>query len=83
VQAKRYFLEHLPHVGWQPTDGKDNLYGIQQGLDESGLAYLKPVWEVEITVSNWVMSSVRANFIGLLEPLGMRLEEGKAMPTNN
>jgi len=55
-----HFANALPHLSWQPTDLADNLLGIQQWIDESGLSNIHAPKTLDVSSTDWVMPSFDA-----------------------
>ena len=48
-----WFARHLPQLVWQTSDLSENHPGIQQWIDEAGLANLKPPIELDVSSQSW------------------------------
>ncbi len=57
-----YFARHLPHLHWQTSDVPENHDGIQQWIDEAGLANLAPPLELDVSQADWPELEVDAVF---------------------
>lgn len=57
-----YFAEKLPHLTWQCSDQVQYHAGIQQWLDEAGLANVKPPLPLNVSTDSWPTQKFDALF---------------------
>lgn len=69
-----YFAARYDHLLWQPTDRAENLAGIRQRIDESGLRNIEPPLELDVSVAdppgnhyNLAFSANTAHIMGMPE----------------
>jgi cyclopropane fatty-acyl-phospholipid synthase-like methyltransferase len=61
-QHAAHFARHLPHLIWQTTDVAQHLPGIQQWIDEAGLANLPDAIVLDINQASWPQIDADAAF---------------------
>ena len=57
-----YFAKNLPHLTWQATDRPENLAGINQWINESGLSNLPESLGLNVNDNEWPCQTIEALF---------------------
>lgn len=53
-----FFAQHLPHLGWQPSDLADQHVGMQMWLDEAGHERIRLPLEIDVDYGPWPVTDV-------------------------
>ncbi|NOR70482.1 MAG: DUF938 domain-containing protein [Methylomarinum sp.] len=57
-----YFAKNLPYLTWQTTDRPENLAGINQWINESGLSNLPESLSLNVNDNEWPCQTIEALF---------------------
>ena len=57
-----YFAKNLPYLTWQATDRPENLAGINQWINESGLSNLPESLSLNVNDNDWPCQTIEALF---------------------
>ena len=52
-QHALFFTEHMPHLGWQPTDVVSQLDGIRMWMEDASHDRILPPRELDLSHANW------------------------------
>ena len=59
-QHAAYFVAHLPHLAWQPSDLSPNFPSIRAWCAEAGLPNLREPLELDLLTPTWPVTSAQA-----------------------